>query len=176
MDILQEWITVYCAGCKMPKNFRKDASKFFNTVYNDCKDNSEYSDITKVNSVIYRVQSLNKYSNNPIILFDDLYYSFSNDIAGIQRVIELDSYLKSDIIIIESKPQAAINLNALLQQVYENPKSMYTSENEIVSKMSLKNIINIYYLRNSADIAEYKIKGVKINSKDVNLPSIKTKI
>ena len=50
--------------------------------------------------------------------------------------------------------------------MYVGYKSIYTSENEILSKLSKSNVKNIYYLKDSKDICNYKTKGMKIDIKD----------
>lgn len=104
-----------------------------------------------------------------VIKYDDLYYSFSNDIDGLKQVIRKDSYLKSNLIIIEYKPLKPINLNNLLDDMYVGYKSIYTSENEILSKLSKDNVISLYFLKNSNEISNYKQNGIQINIEDSSL-------
>lgn len=168
-EILDKWTGVYCAGCKMPKKFRAEASNIFNIIYVKSVNNKEASSFTKTNKKIFRVYGIDYGNKRPLIEFDNLYYSFSNDIDGIKSVINHDSYLKSDIIIIEAKPRNAINLTALLNDLYVNYSSMYLSENEIVSKLHFEDILSVYHLNKSINLDNYKEYGTPIDLEDVKL-------
>lgn len=166
-SIIEQWVGGYCAGTTMPESFRKEATFWFDKVFALCKNNS-YSKIIKSNNTIYRVQSLST-DENCIMKYDNLYYSFSNDIDGLIQVARKDKFLQNDLIIIEYKPLNPINLNNLLDNMYVGYKSIYTSENEILSKLSKSNVMSIYYLKEGKDICNYKKKGIKINIEDTNL-------
>lgn len=163
-SIVEQWTGGYCAGAIMPKTFRIEASFWFDKTFELCKRESLTS-IIDTNNIIYRIQTLET-KEKCVIKYDDLYYSFSNDINGLKQVIRKDSYIKSNLIIIEYKPLKPINLNNLLDDMYVGYKSIYTSENEILSKLSKSNVKNIYYLKDSKDICNYKTKGMKIDIKD----------
>lgn len=53
--------------------------------------------------------------------------------------------------------------------MYVGYKSIYTSENEILSKLSKDNVISLYFLKNSNEISNYKQNGIQINIEDSSL-------
>lgn len=166
-SIIEQWTGVYCAGATMPESFRKDASFWFDKVFKLCKEQS-LANVIYSNDNIYRIHVL-QIDASCIIKYNNLYYSFSNDIDGLIQLARKDKFLKNNLIVIEYKPLNPINLNNLLDNMYVGYKSIYTSENEILSKLSKSNVINIYYLKEGKDICNYKKKGIKINIEDANL-------
>lgn len=167
-DVLTQWIEAYCAGYKMPDYFREEATNYFNRVYKICQNHPELLNILKTNETILRVYSFN-YGKNTLLYFDEMYYSFSNDIDGIKNVVDFDKNLKTDIFIVEAKPRDAINLTELLNTIYENYQSRFLCENEVISKLYKDDILNIYFIKNCSELELYKSKGIKIDLKDLNL-------
>ena len=164
-DILYHWQYDYCSGCHMPESFRQTASNAFSEAFLECGGLKEYEHAYKTNSVIYRVHGLNS-EDESILKFDGLYYSFSNNIAGLNKVVKFDKNLTYSLIIIEAKPQDALNFNELHNEVFGFYPEKFAKENEILSKLSKSNVINIYYLKDSKDIFNYKTEGIKIDIED----------
>ena len=167
-DILYHWQNDFCAGHYMPDSFREKASAAFSEAFLECDGLTGYEKLYKTNKTIYRVHSLN-YVDEPIINFDNLYYSFSNDIVGLTKVVEFNKNLKYYLIIIEAMPLGCLNMNELHKEIYGFDSPKFANENEILSKFSKSTIKNVYYLENGQDIANYKRKGIKIDLEDVNL-------
>lgn len=170
MNIIDEWQSQYCSGSKMPIDFRKSASKVFADIYvnADKEELLEYK-LKECNNILYRAISCNKYeSERKLINFDNLYYSFSNDLYGLKEVIKCDRYLRSDILIIESKNHNGLNYNNIGNYLYKNYLDVcrYRKENEIVSKLTKDDLISIYFLKHSDNILEYKKYGIKIDKND----------
>ena len=167
MMIFEKWIYEYCSGSRMPKEFREEASDYFQKVYKKANDNSDLCSLLKTNEYIYRVQSFDV-DTRKMIEFDDLYYSFSNDINGLYEVVRKDKYLKTNIVLIMAIPKEPINMNELLNLYYDDYRSRYTKENEIVSKMDMENVIGIWFLKNASDLLSYDQKGVRIDLRDIS--------
>ena len=166
-SIIERWIDEYCAGSIIPKTFRVEASFWFDKTFELCQKQS-LNNIIDANEIIYRIQTLHA-DDDCVIKCDDLYYSFSNDLYSLKQVVKKDKQLKSNLIIIEYKPLRPINLNNLLDDMYVGYESIYTSENEILSRLSKENIISLYYLKNNEEFSNYKQNGIKINLEDACL-------
>lgn len=171
-NILIEWQTAYCCGYKMPISFRERASVYFEEIYDKFKMSDDTTqNFVRCNKVLYRVVSLNRYEDRrDLLIFDNLYYSFSNDIIGIESVIKKDRFLRNNVLIIQSLPNKPINYNRLMGNLSENyeDKSYYCDENEIVSKCEYDDIVGLWFLRNSQNILNYE-SGIMIDKKDVSL-------
>lgn len=168
-DFINHWIGDFCAGSKMPIDFRKQGTMLFAKLYNTCTQEEKWFKICNSNEIIYRVQTLDE-GFEKVIDFNNLYYSFSNDLDGLANVIKYDKNLRTEgILIIESKPNEAINLNELLNDMYEDYSSRYTCENEIISRLDRKSAKSIYYLKGLTDCLNYKKNGVEIDLNDTNL-------
>ena len=160
-DVLYKWIHAYCSGSKMSLEFRTEASKMFKLI------RSKTEDFKSCNSIIYRIQAIDEYEK--VFRFDDLYYSFSNDIEGLKEVIHFDRNLHNDLILIIAKPLNQINLFELCNDIYENYSSRYDGEHEILSQIEKGNVEKIYYLKNKDDILDLKNLGIEVNIKDLSL-------
>lgn len=172
ISILIDWQTMYCCGHKMPISFRERASVYFEEIYDKLKMGDDtIQNFVGCNEVLYRVVSLNRYEDRrDLLIFDNLYYSFSNDIIGIESVVKKDRFLRNNVLIIQSLPNKPINYNRLMGDLFENyeDESRYCDENEIVSKCEYKDIVGLWFLRNSQNILNYE-SGIMIDKKDVNL-------
>lgn len=159
-SIYERWQSGYCAGTPMPKDFRKVASKYFSMIFEN--EREELKIFKYFGETIYRA-IIPPYSGS-LIKFDNLYYSFSKNLDGLKQAVVKDKHLRFDIFIIEARPFDAIDFQVLGNDLFkEISKSRYYKENEVVSKLTIDNIISIYFLSDANDILDYKNKGTSIN-------------
>ena len=153
-NFIGRWRTDYCVGSPMPESFRKKCSELFEYIYKN--DNFQNSKV-KNNTIIYRAIDISNiiYCNKKFNL-DDLYYSFSKDIEGIQGFCSFDKYLKNGkFILLECESIDALDYEKLLDYLYEdyNPSTdRYSKEHEVVSRLNKQSIKNIYYIRQLSDL------------------------
>ena len=161
MDILQQWRASYCAGSPMPRAFRDQATEAFNKVYQQCEDVRYVSD-----SCIYRVLDPDLLVLGRAFEIDDaLYYSFSADLNGIYYFCSTDRHFKaSKFILLEAKGQDALDYQKLMTERYENymPETdRFALENEVISKLSYKNLIGVYLI-DLTMLADYRKHRISI--------------
>lgn len=161
MDILQQWRTDYCAGSPMPRVFREQVTEAFNKVYQQCENVRYLSD-----SCIYRVLGTDLLVLGRSFEIDDaLYYSFSADLTGIQYFCSTDKHFQaSKFILLEAKGQDALDYQKLMAECYENytPETdRFALENEVISKLSYKNLIGVYLI-DLTMLADYRKHRISI--------------
>ena len=111
MDILTQWQLGYCAGSKMPMEFRKKASEIFQDYYNQIlTDHQEFMNVLEAPQQLFRVLSGHF---DPKLVCEDLYYSFSGSAAGIMNFARKDRYLLTDLTLIITRPNQSLNFNLL---------------------------------------------------------------
>lgn len=161
-DIIRDWQASYCVGSKMPKDFREQASISFSNVY--LSNLPEACRLRHVTEPIYRVIVPGE---GPLLYFDDLYYSFSADVSGAAHFATKDKNTRSDIFLIVAKPKEALDFNKICADLFWDTPTKFSNENEVVSKLSLDNIMTIWYLKHAEDIPNYMQKGTSIDPADV---------
>ena len=137
----EKWQSQYCAGSKIPRWFREEFTSLIDLNYEGALKDFKYK-----NKNIFRIINLDENK----LIFNDLYYSFSSNLKGIQEVIKYDTNLKkSYLFLLICKPLYAINFNKLGEALYEHYKEIkYAKENEIISKLNFDNLLEIYLLKN----------------------------
>ena len=164
-EICRDWQSLYCAGSPMPKVFRQKASEYFNKIFT-C-DRPELQGFKYNKSDIFRV--IKTPYKGKLLDFDDLYYSFSSEINGVEQFATKDKNVRFDLFLIIATPLEAIDFNMLGNDLFEGfNESKFYEEKEVVSKLSFQTIKEIYYLKNATDIERYPQKGILIKKKDLN--------
>lgn len=164
-DIIRDWQTLYCVGSKMPKEFREQASISFFNIY--LSNLPEARRLRYAEEPIYRVIVPDE---GPLLYFDDLYYSFSANVSGAMYFATKDKNARSDIFLIVAKPKEALDFNKIYADLFvDDMPTKFSKENEVVSKLSLDNIMAIWYLKHAEDIPNYMQKGTSIDPADVGL-------
>jgi len=163
-DIIRDWQTLYCAGSKMPKEFREQASMGFFNVY--LSNLPEARRLRYTEKSIYRVIIPDE---GPLLYFDDLYYSFSADVSGVTHFATKDKNTREDIFLIVARPKEALDFNKICADLFWDAPTKFSCENEVVSKLSPDNIMAIWYLKHAEDIQDYAQKGTSIDPADAGL-------
>lgn len=164
-EICRDWKSLYCAGSPIPKSFRQEASEYFNKIFT--------SNLPRLQNFKYNKSDIFRVVKTPykgkLLYFDDLYYSFSAEINGVERFAIKDKNVRFDLFLIIANPLEAIDFNMLGNDLFENfNQNKFYGEKEVVSKLSFQTIKEIYYLRNATDIEQYLQKGILIKKKDLN--------
>lgn len=120
--------------------------------------------------IIYRAINIDDFLlYNKKFQLDSLYYSFSKSLNGLYSFCSLEKHLKrGGFILLLSKSNSALDFNTLMDYCYLNFQSRYSDEEEVVSKLEKKDLLNIYFIKKLSDLLDYETKGIVLNFQAIN--------